>query len=70
MKRTLALPVASLAAVLLGAGPTVAQLAPGALSTVPVPKPDLAGFVRDEAAAVALGKALFWDMQTAAPTAG
>ena len=63
LKRTLALPVASLAAVLLGAGPTVAQLAPGALSTVPVPKPDLTGFVRDEATAIALGKALFWDMQ-------
>lgn len=34
------------------------------LSTVPVPKPDnLADFVTDQAAAIALGKALFWDMQ-------
>src|SRR5207245_7433684 len=48
---------------LLRASTAVAQLPPGALSTVPVPKPNLAGFVRDEAAAVALGKALFWDMQ-------
>src|SRR5213594_2708980 len=64
LKRFVAPSVASLAAVVpLGAGTVGAQLAPGALSTVPVPKPDLAGFVRDEAAAVALGKALFWDMQ-------
>ena len=34
------------------------------LKTVPVPEPpNLAGFVRDRAAAVRLGKALFWDMQ-------
>ncbi len=47
----------------LGAGTVSAQLPPGALSTVPVPKADLTGFVRDETAAIALGKALFWDMQ-------
>src|SRR5947199_3661261 len=64
LKRFVPVALASLAAVVpLGAGTVGAQLAPGALSTVPVPKPDLAGFVRDEAAAVALGKALFWDMQ-------
>lgn len=35
-----------------------------ALSTVPVPKPSNWGeFVRDDDAAIALGKALFWDMQ-------
>jgi cytochrome c peroxidase len=34
------------------------------LKTVPVPEPpNLASFVRDRAAAVRLGKALFWDMQ-------
>jgi cytochrome c peroxidase len=37
---------------------------PPSLKTVPVPKPsNLTDYVRDEAAAVALGKALFWDMQ-------
>src|SRR3989454_10167081 len=64
LKRILALAIASLAAVVpLGPGTTVAQVPLGSLKTVPVPKPDLAGFVRDEATAVALGKALFWDMQ-------
>jgi len=33
------------------------------LNTVPVPTPDLTGIVRDKAAAIRLGKALFWDMQ-------
>jgi Cytochrome c peroxidase len=34
------------------------------LKTVPVPEPEnLAEFVRDKAAAIQLGKALFWDMQ-------
>ncbi|HET9555385.1 MAG TPA: post-COAP-1 domain-containing protein [Anaeromyxobacteraceae bacterium] len=38
------------------------QLAP--LATVPIPEPpDLPAYVRDRAAAVRLGKALFWDMQ-------
>jgi cytochrome c peroxidase len=38
--------------------------APPALSTLSVPVPDdLAAFVVDEAAALRLGKALFWDMQ-------
>src|SRR5262245_51278133 len=37
---------------------------PGDLAAVPVPRPaNLAEFVRDEGAALALGKALFWDMQ-------
>src|SRR5438128_9802503 len=64
LKRFVPVSLASLAVfVLPGAGTVGAQLPPGALSTVPVPKPDLTGFVRDEAAAVALGKALFWDMQ-------
>jgi cytochrome c peroxidase len=39
---------------------------PGSLKTVVPPKPpNLARYVRDEAALVALGKALFWDMQLA-----
>src|SRR5438093_10772147 len=64
LKRFVAPSVASLAIVfLLGAGTAGAEVPLGALGTVPVPKPDLTGFVRDEAAAVALGKALFWDMQ-------
>src|SRR5262245_41391682 len=37
---------------------------PGALSAVPVPEPaNLNEFVKDRQAAIALGKALFWDMQ-------
>ncbi len=37
---------------------------PGSLKTVPVPQPtDLATYVRNRNAAIALGKALFWDMQ-------
>lgn len=41
-----------------GAGPTAS------LKTVPVPRPaELDRFVADEAAAIRLGKALFWDMQ-------
>src|SRR5947199_121994 len=64
LERSVAASVASPAIVfLLGAGTAGAEVPLGALGTVPVPKPDLAGFVRDEAAAVALGKALFWDMQ-------
>jgi cytochrome c peroxidase len=36
----------------------------GDLRTVPVPKPpNLGDFVKDERAAITLGKALFWDMQ-------
>ena len=41
-------------------GPVLGQ----SLKTVPVPEPPtLASFVRDKAAAIRLGKALFWDMQ-------
>jgi cytochrome c peroxidase len=36
---------------------------PGDLRGAPIPGPDLTDFVVDPAAAVALGKALFWDMQ-------
>ena len=37
---------------------------PPSLKTVPVPEPaNLSEFVRDRQAAIALGKALFWDMQ-------
>src|SRR5262245_33249168 len=56
----LTLPRSSTAAEVGGA----AILPPPSLRTVPPPKPvNLADFVVDEAAAVALGKALFWDMQ-------
>ena len=50
---------------LLGAVPASAQTPqPRPLSQVPVPTPaNLGDFVRDLAAARALGKALFWDMQ-------
>jgi len=37
---------------------------PGSLKNVPVPEPaDLATYIKDRAAAIRLGKALFWDMQ-------
>jgi cytochrome c peroxidase len=44
------------------AGEAAAQVPPLSAVTVPRP-PNLAEFVRDEAAAIVLGKALFWDMQ-------
>src|SRR6266568_5949483 len=38
---------------------------PAPLSTVPIPTPpNLGDFVKDRNAAIKLGKALFWDMQT------
>jgi len=41
-----------------------AQTAPPPLNQVRVPKPtNIAEFVKDESAAIALGKSLFWDMQ-------
>jgi len=44
--------------------PEARPVAPPSLKNVPVPKPvGIAEFVKDDAAAVALGKALFWDMQ-------
>ena len=37
---------------------------PGTLKQIPVPEPtDLGTYVRDRGVAIALGKALFWDMQ-------
>ena len=47
--------------VILGAGDAAGQVP--ALSTVPVPRPDLSEYIRDAEAARVLGKALFWDMQ-------
>jgi len=48
-----------------GAGGLVAIL-PVPLDTVPVPMPaDLDVYIKDRAAAIKLGKALFWDMQLA-----
>ena len=47
---------------ILGAGGATAQVPP--LSRDNVPKPStLAEYIRDEQAAIILGKALFWDMQ-------
>ena len=57
-------------ATLFGAAPAQSQMQepspgiPGSLKTIPVPEPaDLATYVRSKSAAIALGKALFWDMQ-------
>ena len=36
---------------------------PDSLKTVAIPLPDLTSYVKDKAAAIRLGKALFWDMQ-------
>lgn len=62
--------VASCAAlVLLAGGPATTDAAEDpprtpSLKTIAVPEPpELADFVRDRSAAIALGKALFWDMQ-------
>lgn len=45
-------------------GPEVENVAPGPLEDVKVPTPpDLDKYVKDNAAAIRLGKALFWDMQ-------
>src|SRR5712691_11355657 len=62
MRRILLLP--SLALALLAVPARAAQSPPPSLKRLKVPKPaNLADFVRDEGAAVALGKAFFWDMQ-------
>ncbi|MBW4678048.1 MAG: cytochrome-c peroxidase [Desmonostoc geniculatum HA4340-LM1] len=59
--------IAALVAMAVLAGHTVsAQVLPPtfSLKTVTVPEPDNLGeFVKDKTAAIALGKAFFWDMQ-------
>lgn len=58
-----AVTISALAAFFLSS-PAVAPAAFVSLRDVPVPKPgNLASYVADEAAAIRLGKALFWDMQ-------
>jgi cytochrome c peroxidase len=47
----------------LGKVPTDRPPQPGALNQIPVPLPDLTGYVTDRKAAIVLGKALFWDQQ-------
>ncbi|MCL6750544.1 cytochrome C peroxidase [Nostoc sp. CCCryo 231-06] len=61
--------IAALVAIAVLAGHTVsAQITPpsqplASLKTVPIPGPDYTGYVKDKSDAIALGKALFWDMQ-------
>ncbi|MEH2439836.1 cytochrome c peroxidase [Nostoc sp.] len=59
--------IATNAAIAVLAGHTVsAQITPPSLislNTVPIPGPDYTGYVKDKSKAIALGKALFWDMQ-------
>jgi len=61
--------IAVLIAIAVLAGHTVsAQITPpsqpmASLKTVPIPGPDYTGYVTDKSKAIALGKALFWDMQ-------
>ena len=54
-----------LSLVMIFAGvPGMAQAQVTSLKDVPVPEPaNLSAFVKDKQAAIALGKALFWDMQ-------
>src|SRR2546422_9045008 len=67
MKRTDAVLLAAVFGAALLGGHTGAQVlppAPPSLKTVAGPEPtNLALFVRDKTAAIALGKAFFWDMQ-------
>jgi cytochrome c len=65
MKRGTTIAALVTAAVLAGHAVS-AQVAnsPPPLSQVPIPKPDKLGdYVKNEQAAIALGKSLFWDMQ-------
>jgi len=61
--------IAAVVAIAVLAGHTVsAQITPpsqplASLKTVPIPGPDYTGYVTDKSKAIALGKALFWDMQ-------
>jgi cytochrome c peroxidase len=57
-------------ATLFGAAPAHSQMQepqpniPGSLKTVPVPEAsDISTYIKDKPSAIALGKALFWDMQ-------
>jgi cytochrome c peroxidase len=71
MRKTLSALAVGLLALVLLSGPGSAQVRvdvvkpiPPSLKTVPVPVPvGIEQFVKDQASAVALGKALFWDMQ-------
>jgi cytochrome c peroxidase len=64
---TIALAATSLAVALMFAPATARGqnlAAPPSLKTIPVPEPNnLSQFVKSKSAAIALGKALFWDMQ-------
>ncbi|WP_445637865.1 Cytochrome C peroxidase [Nostoc sp. DSM 114161] len=63
--KTIVIAVMIMVAVIAG-NSVSAQITPSSpsLKGVPVPEPDnLAEFVKDKAAAIKLGKALFWDMQ-------
>lgn len=63
MKKSAAVAALVTAAILAGHSAS-AQVALDPLGKVAVPKPaNLADFVKDEKAAIALGKSLFWDMQ-------
>ncbi|MCC5607527.1 c-type cytochrome [Nostoc sp. CHAB 5834] len=61
--------IAAVVAIAVLAGHTVsAQITPpsqplASLKSVPIPGPDYTGYVKDKSKAIALGKALFWDMQ-------
>ena len=61
---SVALVTITIAAVQLAGAQTADPPRPPSLKTIAVPEPaNLADFVKDRAAAIALGKALFWDMR-------
>ncbi|WP_414587388.1 cytochrome-c peroxidase [Scytonema sp. PCC 10023] len=64
IKRSTTIAALVMAAILAGHSVSAQVNGPPALSNIEVPKPkNLGDFVKDEKAAIALGKSLFWDMQ-------
>lgn len=64
IKRSTTIAALVMAAILAGHSVSAQVNGPSPLSKIEVPKPkNLGDFVKDEKAAIALGKSLFWDMQ-------
>ncbi|KAB8321336.1 cytochrome C peroxidase [Tolypothrix campylonemoides VB511288] len=64
IKRSTTIAALVMAAILAGHSVSAQVSGPRPLSQIEVPKPkNLGDFVKDEKAAIALGKSLFWDMQ-------
>ncbi len=64
MKSSMAITTLVVTAIIAGHAVSAQVATPPSLKTVPIPTPsNLTEFVKDKTAAIALGKALFWDMQ-------